>query len=435
MQFRSTRSHTTEVSFKDAVLRCLPPDGGLYVPSSVPDMRQFFLYMDEKTTYPELVASVTPSLLQGELNPFSASRVAESAFDFEPELIRLDEDFSVLNLYNGPSGVFKDFGIAFFGAVLEELLKNSGQAMIVSAARSDTGPCLANSFRKRNGITSVLIYPSGPVYGLDNREFVPNGGNIIPIQIKGSFDECQKLIAELINDRPFAQRHNVTSANSVNPCCLLPQAFYYFYAFIKIKKYLAGKDLVFSVPSGNFGNFISGLYAWKFGMPVNGFIAAMNKNDAFGNYIRGSGFSPNHPLATCSPALDIAHPVNYERLVSFYEEAPAVMRNMVFPASIDDETTLRTMEWAWKTWQILLDPHGAVAFAAARKFMGEGARDRHCIVLATGHPAIEAEIVRRATGQIAVLPEKLNNLKKHADPIAVIDPYLDALESAIASCF
>jgi threonine synthase len=435
MQFRSTRSHQPEVSFKDAVLRCLPPDGGLYVPSSVPDMRQFFLYMDENTSYPELVSTLTPSLLQGELNPYSASRVSQSAFDFEPELIHLDENFSVLNLYNGPSGVFKDFGVAFFGAVLEELLKNTGQAMIVSATRGESGLSLTNAFRGRTGITSVLLHPSGPIWGLETSDFITEGGNAIPIQIKGGFDDCQRLIAGIINDRPFAERHHITSANTVNPCRLLPQAFYFLYAFVKVKKYLEGKDLVFSVPSGNFGNFISGLYAWKFGLPVNGFIAAMNSNDAFGDYFRGGSFNAHLPKATYSPAMDVARPVNYERLVSFYEEAPAVMRNMVYPSSISDEETLLTMEWVWKKYNILLDPHSAVAFAAAREFLDKGDCNSHIVILATGHPAKESGMVRRATGQNIELPEKLQILKKRVSPIALIDPHITALESAIASCF
>jgi len=405
------------------------------VPSSVPDMRQFFLYMDENTAYPELVATLTPGLLQGEFNPLSASRVAESAFSFEPELVRLDENFSILNLYNGPSGIFKDFGVAFFAAVLEELLKKSGQAMVVTAVRGDTGISLTGAFRNRQGITSVLIYPSGHIYGLSEAELVPNGGNTIPVQIRGSYDDCTRLINELINDRPFAERHNITGGNTNNPCRVLPQAFYYLYAFIKIKKYLEGRDLVFSVPSGNFGNFVSGLYAWKFGMPVNGFIAAMNSNDAFGDFIRGRKFNPHPVKSTNSPALDIARPVNYERLVSFFEEAPAVMRNMVFPESISDNETLQAMEWVWKKYNILLDPHSAVAFAAARKFSDNGGRDAHCVILATGHPAREADMVGRATGQIVDLPERLRNLRKKVDPIALIDPHLDALESAIVSCF
>ncbi|MDR0876641.1 MAG: threonine synthase, partial [Treponema sp.] len=362
MQFRSTRSSEPLASFKDAVLNCLPPEGGLYVPDQAIDIRQSFLYMDSDTTYPELVATIAPSLLQGELNPFSASRVAESAFNFEPELMRLDEEFSILNLCNGPTGVFKDFGIAFLAAVMEELLKNSGQAMILSAARGDTGVSMAHAFNQRKGIYSVMVYPSGPIRGLDPETFVPNGGNIIPIQVKGTFDDCQRIINETIKDEAFAVRYGITSANAINPGRLLPQTFYYLYAFIKIKKQLRG-DLIFSVPSGNFGNLIAGLYAWKFGMPVNGFIAAMNANNAFGDLIQGRAFVPRPVIATNSPALDVSIPSNYERLMSFYEEAPAVMRNMVYPASIDDKTTIQTMEKVWKKYGVIIDSQAAVAFA------------------------------------------------------------------------
>ncbi|MDR0475216.1 MAG: threonine synthase [Treponema sp.] len=445
MKFCSTRYNTAgiagaagsfkEVSFMDAALRCLPPEGGLYVPSSVPDLRQFFLHMDEKTSYPELVAALAPALLEGELNPLSASRIAESAFHFEPELITLDDNFSVLALYNGPTGVFKDFGYAFLAAMLEELQKNNGQAMIISAVRTITGASIARTFQGRKGLTAVLLYPSGPIMGLDQSSFVPNGGNIIPVQIRGNYSDCQRLVNEIINDRPFAERHRITSADTINPGRLLPQAFYYLYAFVKVKTKLSG-ELVFSVPSGNFGNFISGLYAWKFGMPVNSFIAAMNANDAFGSFIRGGKFEPQPQVSTCSPALDIAQPANYERLESFYMEAPAVMKNMVYPSSVSDHATLDALEYVWKHYKLLLDPHSAVAFAAAQNFhrdAGDGCA--HTIILATGHPAGEANIVKQATGQSIQLPEKLKELSLKSEPIALIDPQLDALESAIASCF
>ena len=435
MQFRSTMSHDPQVSFKEAVLRCLPPDGGLYVPSRVMDLRQFFLYMNEATSYPELVATVAPALLQGELNPFSAARVAESAFDFEPELKQLDDNLSILNLYNGPTGTFKDFGVAFLAAIMEELLKNSRRAMILSAVRGDSGASLEKAFRGREGLTSVMLFPAGPIRGLDSAAFVPNGGNIIPIQVNGTLDDCQKLINETINDRPFAERYGITSANAINPGRLLPQAFYYLYGFIKIKKQLSG-ELFFSVPSGNFGNLISGLYAWRFGLPANGFIAAMNINNSFGDFIRGRKFEPRPVIATNSPALDVSVPSNYARLGSFYEEAPAVMRNMVFPSSIDDKTTIAAMEYAWKKYGELLDPHCAVAFAAARDILkADKYSYAHIIVLATGHPAKSADLVETATGQTVSLPGKLALLERETERIALIDPHLDALEGAIASCF
>jgi threonine synthase len=308
--------------------------------------------------------------------------------------------------------------------------------MILSAARGDSGASLAKAFHGRQGLVSVMLYPSGHIWSLDSSTFITKGGNIIPIQIRGTFDDCQRLINETINDRPFAERYNITSANTINPGRLLPQAFYYLYAFIKVKKFLSG-GLIFSVPSGNFGNLIAGLYAWKFGLPVTGFIAAMNANNAFGDFIRGGRFTPHLPVSTNSPAMDVSFPSNYERLLAFYEEAPAVMRNMVFPASVNDQATLKAMEQAWKQYNIFLDPHSAVAFAAAREF-AESANYHghvHTVILATGHPAKEADLVEEATGKIIKIPEKLNRLSKKSDPLALIDPQLAALEGAIASCF
>jgi len=208
MWFRSTNSvkDTTQeklVSFRDAILGCLPEDGGLYVPEKMMDIRQFFLYMDEQTTFPELVAAVAPGLLEEELDHSSASIVAESAFSFTPELIQLDDDFSLLNLCNGPTGTYKDFGIAFLSALLEELRKNEGYSLVLAAVRGSTGVSIAHAFSRRKGIRAVLIYPSGPIRGLDPAAFVPNGGNIIPIQVKGTFDDCQRLVNETIGDRNF----------------------------------------------------------------------------------------------------------------------------------------------------------------------------------------------------------------------------------------
>jgi threonine synthase len=433
MQFKSTRSDKVPVSFKDAVLHCLPKNGGLYVPFSMPDMRQFFLHMDADTSYSELVSAVAPVLLHGELNPFSALRVAESAFDFEPELHYINEHISLLNLYQGHTGTFKDFGMAFLAAVMEELLKTSGQVIALSATRGETGMSIARAFHSRRNIINVMLYPEGPIYGLDPKDFVPNGGTIIPIQVKGTFDDCQRLVLETLQDRPFAERHSLTTANTINVGRLLPQSFYYLYAFTKIKKQLKG-DLVFSVPCGNCGNLIAGLYAWRFGLPVNSFIAAMNQNNTFGDFINGKSFSTRAPIATVSPALDVTVPSNYERLEAFYTEAPAVMRNMVFPITIDDPTTLATIEQVWKEHGIMLDPHTALAFAAALAF-ARTHDSAHSIVLSTGHPARTAGIVHRAIGIQPELPVDLAWLQTTTKPIASIAPSLDSLEAALISCF
>jgi len=431
LKFISTRAGGSSVSFKDAVLSCLPPDGGLYIPGSAVDLRQFFLYMDESTTYPELVATVAPPLLEGEFNPFSAARVAESAFAFEPVVKRLDENLSLLELTNGPTGVFKDFGIAFLAAVMEELLKKSGRAMTLTASTGDTGSSVAHGFAGRNGITSVIIYPRGPIRGLDAASFVQNGGNILPIRIDGTFDDCQRLIREAFGDRPFAARYGLTSANTINVGRLLPQVFYFLFAFLKLKRSLRG-DLLFSVPSGNFGNLLAGLYAWKFGLPVRGFIAAMNANDAVGDYLRGKAFAPRDPVQTVSSAMDVGNPSNFERLSAFYRDAPAVMRHMVLPESVDDAATTAAMERAWRKHGVLLDPHGAVGFAAAERAIEGGFEYGHVVVLSTGHPAKRAWSTERAIGAPCPIPEHLASLGREVDPVASIPARIDALEAAIA---
>jgi len=436
MRFRSTNSKSPPVSYKEAAFHCLPPDGGLYVPDQSADIRQFFHHMDEKTSFNELVASVTPSLLEGDINPVSARRIADSAYNFEPELLRLDANFSLLNLYSGPTGVFKDYGVSFLSAALEELNTDNEKLVIICAARGDTGASIARAFQGRKNISLVLLYPSGKIRGLDKSTLVQNGGNIIPIQIKGTLDDCQRLVIETISDKKFTRHHNITSANTINSGRLLPQIFYYLYSFIRIKNKLHG-DLMFSVPCGNFGNLIAGLYAWKFGMPVNGFIAAMNSNNAFGDFIKGKTFTPHPVISTNTPSLDVSVPSNYMRLLSFYDEAPAVMRNIVYPASIDDDLTLRTMESAWKNYNVRIDPNTAVALAAAqkintsRKWKGQ----THIIVLATGHPAREANLSRKACGGDIEIPERLIALQKKSDPTAIIKPKLDAFKGAVAGCF
>ncbi|MDR2794074.1 MAG: threonine synthase [Treponema sp.] len=434
MLFRSTQSNTTRVSYKEAILNGLPPEGGLYVLDSVMDMRQFFLYMDSETTFQELVSAISPVLLQGELNPLTAAVVAGNAFDFEPELQQLDEHYSILNLYNGPTGVFKDFGIAYIAALVEEFAPHDKKTMVLSAARGDTGVSIARAFDKKKNTISVILYPSGTIHGLDEAAFVEHGGNIIPIQIDGTFDDCQRLITEIMKDRDFVGRYNTTTANAINVGRLLPQTFYYLYAFIKVKKRLSG-DLRFSVPCGNFGSLIAGLYAWKFGVPVSGFVAAMNANNAFANFFSGKTFTPKQRIATISPALDVCFPSNYERLASFYDEAPLVMRNMVFPQSIDDEATRNAMKEVWMKYNIMLDPHAAVAFAAAKKSAEIKGEEYHTVVLATAHPAKYAALVSETLGETVAIPEKLALLKKECEPTACIPPHIDTLESAIASCF
>jgi threonine synthase len=392
--------------------------------------------MDGETRYNELLTAVTLALFGSDLNPGSAARIAEKTCTYEPELISLEGkagQLSILKLYNGPTGTFLDFSINYLASLLEELLPPDGSAVVVSAVRG-TGISVAKAFLGRRGITAVLLYPkSFPITGLDESAFINRGGNIIPIQVEGSADDCQDLVNALIRDRVFSTRYNITSANAINPGRLLSQVFYYLYGFILQKKDLAG-ELIFSIPTGNLGSLIAGLYAWKFGMPVNGFIAAMNSNNAAGNFINSGTFRPQPLIATASPVLDIARPSNLERLESFFDEAPVVMKNMVFPVSVDDRTTLETIKNVRQKYGIFLDPQSAVAFAAAERTEGKDF-DGRLVVFATEHPALFAETVYRACGEHIEIPERFKAFGKKTEPIAGIKPDLESFEHVIASCF
>jgi threonine synthase len=462
MRFVSTKNTGTgtSVPFKTAVLRCLPEEGGLFVPESPPDLRRFMLHMDEATGFSEMLSSLIPVFFDEELDSAAAARIAASAAGFTPELIRLDSqagpypvgklassaagvdsgDFaanrlSVLNLYNGPTGTFLDFAITFLAALLEELISSRSERIMVVSAVRGTGTSVAGAFLGRRGIIAALLYPENfPILGIDPKDFINRGGNIIPIQVEGTADDCQDLVAALINDRPFAERHNITSANAINPGRLVPQVFYFLYSFIQLKKSLAG-ELMFSLPTGNLGSLITGLYAWKFGMPVNGFIAAMNSNNAAGGFIRGQGFNRQPLIATNSPRLDITRPSNLERLETFYREAPVVMKNMVFPESIDDQTTLQTIKKVRERYGLFLDPQSAVAFAAAEKTAAAKDFDGDIVVFATEHPVRYAETVYQATGERIPIPERLKILEQKTEPVARIKNDLESLENAIAGCF
>jgi threonine synthase len=323
---------------------------------------------------------------------------------------------------------------------MEQLLRAKGcraegrQAMVVNAAENAAGVSLTRAFAGRRGITTVILYPQGPLYGLSPADFVPNGGSIIPIQVRGALDDCQRLVNGLVLDRAFSDRYCVTSANSINIGRITPQSFYYIWAAIRLKQQLSG-ELVFSVPSGNFGNLISGLYAWKFGLPVSGFIAAQNRNNPCGDVIRGKGFAPRTAVATNSPALDVGCPSNYERLAAFYREAPIVMRNLVHSESVEDEETLETIAQVWKDYGILLGSAGAVAYAAARRMGASLEGGSHTVVLCTGHASLEADLVEKASGQRPPKPPELAAMERPFEPLAVIDGDLEALEGAITACF
>jgi threonine synthase len=335
MKFISTRVGSATgrkpVTFRQAVFSGLPTDGGLYVPTEQPDLRARIAGFSEQTSFTELAAVVVEELIGDELGPEAVRRVCQRAFTFEPTLQPLEEKLTLLELFHGPTCAFKDFGAAFLASVMEEfLLQESRRAVILAATSGDTGSAVARAFQGKTNIEVVILYPSGRVSALQEQQLTTVGGNVTALEVQGSFDDCQRLVKQAFVDSELRKNLSLSSANSINLGRLLPQALYYIYGSLRLR--LApktNKKLMICVPSGNFGNLTAGVYAWKWGMETDGFIAATNINDVVPEYLITGEFRPRRSLKTISNAMDVGYPSNFERLVVVFQGSAKKMRKWI----------------------------------------------------------------------------------------------------------
>ena len=407
MKLASTRSPRETVSFREAVFRGLAPDGGLYQPVSYPDLKDAMRAMGDAISFPEVAVTLARELLGDELSPGEVEELCEAAFPFSPVMVAAEDHLSVLELYHGPSCAFKDFGASFLAASMTKFLATeSKHAVILTATSGDTGSAVAQAFKGKSLIDVVILYPSGRVSPLQEKQLTTIGGNVHALEVKGSFDDCQRMVKEAFLDSELNAALPLTSANSINIGRLLPQAFYYVYGWTRARK---SEAVRFCVPSGNFGNLTAGVLAWKWGMEVDGFIAATNVNDVVPEYLKTSVFSPRASVHTYSNAMDVGNPSNFERLLSIFDNDWERMRALISGAAVTDEETAAEIESVWKRTGLIIDPHTAVGYLAAEGYLAslEANTAPEIVVLSTAHPAKFREIVEKATGEAPALPERL----------------------------
>jgi threonine synthase len=408
MKFISTRNPELRVSFEEALFQGLAPDGGLYVPEEDLELQTHFKALGKDASFHEIAALVTAYLLKGELDAGAVHRIVKNAFPFEPKLVMVDNQLSILELYHGPSCAFKDFGASFLASAMEEFLaKSNRKAVILVATSGDTGSAVATAFHNRKNIDVVILYPSGRVSPLQEKQLTTLGGNITALEVAGSFDDCQRMVKQAFVDPDLAKAFPLTSANSISLGRLIPQSFYYIWAFAQLKDRLK-EEFFFCVPSGNFGNLTAGLWAWKWGLPVTGFVAATNANDVVPEYLDSGIYAPRPSRLTLSNAMDVGSPSNFERMEHLFHKNWNLMRSLVFGDMVTDTETLEVMREVKATHNMFLCPHTAVGYKAARRFLDREARDNgHICVLSTAHPAKFLEVVEQATGQVPELPPSL----------------------------
>lgn len=433
MRFASRGRPAECVGFRQALFSGLAPDGGLYHPADRPNLGPVIASMGGSTTFVELAARIIAELLGPEIEADRAAAIVRRAFPFQPELRPLGEHVSLLELFHGPTCAFKDFGASFMAAAMEELIQQEGRRIqILVATSGDTGGAVAHAFHRKKGIDVVILFPSGRVSALQERQLTTLGDNVRALEVRGSFDDCQRLVKDAFRDPVLKARLRLTSANSINVGRLIPQALYYIHAAVRHRA-LAGDSPaaappVFCVPSGNFGNLTAGVYAWHWGLPVGGFIAATNANDVVPQYLRTGLFSPRQSLATLSNAMDVGNPSNFERLLELFGGNHDLVKGMIEGRVVGDERTLATIRDVYQTHGVLVDPHTAVGVAACDP-------GRTTIVLSTAHPGKFADTVRTATGVEPELPERLARcltLPTHADPMGTT---LDELRRFLLDSF
>ena len=428
MELVSTRNNNRSVSFHNAVLDCMPADGGLYVPASEEDLRPWIMYMDEKTSFSSIAGTLTSALLKSELSPVISERIAAAAFSgYSPTLRQLDEHMYALELFHGPTGCHKDFGFLWLASALEHILTiEDRRAIVLAATGGMTGRSMAAAFSGKKRLTTVLVYPKGTLAGLDPECLSWNGGNIHPVEIEGSLADAQALVRCVYAERELVQRHGLTLANTINIGRILPQTFFYMYAFTRLRKKVRG-DIFYAVPSGNYGNLVAGLYAWKFSLPVNGFITDATPAlfcDAAG---RCSCLNSVVPLDRRGPA-DPAEPSNIERLEQVFAVNALMLSGLVFPAEVKKESVPDTIREAWKRFGVMLDTASATALSAVSAFADRVNSDEGTVVLVSkDHPAFERELIGAICGSSPEIPEVMKSAKNPVSGASVIANDRDAL--------
>ena len=406
MLLYSTNQKSPQVCLKEAVLKGLAPDGGLYMPQEIPKLPEGFFEKINQLSFQDISFEVAKNFLGDELDPSKLKEIIDEAINFDAPLTSVAEDINFLELWHGPTLAFKDFGARFMARLMSYFVQSSSQELTILVATSgDTGSAVAQGFLNVGGIKVIILYPQGKVSDLQEKQLTTMGNNITALEIQGTFDDCQRLAKEAFQDEELNKNLTLTSANSINIARLIPQSFYYFYSYAQLKD--TEKPVVFSVPSGNFGNLTAGLLAKKMGLPVAKFIAATNVNDVVPEYLKSGEFKPRLSQKTYSNAMDVGNPSNFARMLALYEHSVENIREDVWGIGNTDEETLTAIKEVFERHNYLIDPHTAVGYLGLKKYLKENPQSANGIILSTAHPAKFIDCLEQAVDTEIEMPQRL----------------------------
>jgi threonine synthase len=409
MLLYSTKTKSLTANLEEAVFRSLPPDNGLYMPTAIPSVSKSLLDNINNLAFNEIAFEVSKTLLADDISDTDIRQIIEDAFSFDAPLVSLSDNTHVLELFHGPSMAFKDFGARFMAALMSYfLVKSQKEIKILVATSGDTGGAVAQGFHNVPGISVTILYPSGKVSDIQEKQLTTLGGNVQALEIDGTFDDCQALVKQAFLDTDLNKKYNLASANSINISRLIPQSFYYFRAYAQVKA--AGLPVVFSVPSGNFGNLSAGMLAYKMGLPVHQFIATTNRNNVVPNYLESGVYNPVPSVETISNAMDVGNPSNFVRLTRFFDDDWAAVKSLISGAWYNDDQTRAAMRQVYDQNGYVMCPHTAVAYLGLEDYKKQHKQDVSGIVLSTAHYAKFLDTVEAVIGAKPAVPERLSAL-------------------------
>ncbi len=411
MKLYSTKHESADVDLQEAIFRGLPPDNGLYMPYEIPAMPASFFESIHTLSLPEIAKAVCQNLLGDDLSDAEIEGIIDSSMTFEAPVVPLEENVGVLELFHGPSMAFKDFGARFMAAIMSHyLLKAKREIRILVATSGDTGGAVAQGFYNTPGISVTILYPRGKVSDIQEKQLTTLGGNVTALEIDGTFDDCQRLVKEAFLDADLRSAFNLASANSINIARLIPQSFYYFAAYAALRKQGIQKSVVFSVPSGNFGNLSAGLMAYQMGLPIQAFVAACNANHPVPDYLATGNYEPKPSVETISNAMDVGAPSNFIRMQILAGTDIEKVRALVKGYFTSDETTKDIMLEVYQRTGYVMCPHTAVAYDGLKQYEAEYGGDFYGVMLSTAHYAKFLPTVEATLGPQVEVPIRLAEL-------------------------
>jgi threonine synthase len=427
MHYFSTNRRSPAATFREAVVQGQPDDKGLYFPSEIPRPDESFWGRLGEMSNADIAFEVIRPYVGDEIGESRLREICEETVNFEFPLIKLNENISVLELFHGPTLAFKDVGARFMSRCLGHFSKGSGDKTVVVVATSgDTGGAVAAGFHGVEGVDVVILYPKGRVSRIQELQLTTFGGNVITLEVHGSFDDCQTLAKTALADEDLRSKISLTSANSINVARWLPQQFYYFFAH----QQWPGEAPMVCVPSGNFGNLASGVLAHVSGLPVKSFLAACNANDVVPRFLQTQKYEPLPAIPTLSNAMDVGSPSNFVRILELFGNDFPELAAKIAAASISDEETRETIHRVYQQSNYILDPHGAVGYASLEKYLQKhGGRG---YLLATAHP-IKFDVVAEILGFEPESPRSVRELAERRKQSVEIENDYSAVREIIMS--